>query len=87
MIKDYHVEIYLVDHHTIRPCDEYFFPCVVEIYDHRPIDSKSKILDQKGVITHIEEVASCASLVGRKLLALYDEIVPSSLATLLYSKS
>lgn len=68
--------------------DEYLFPCVIEIYDHRPIDYNSKVWNNLDMVTHIRDVASCATLVSERIITAYDDdMLTSSLATLLYSKS
>lgn len=72
------LNVVLVDHHV--PVESDLDKCVVEIFDHRP-----KVRDDPpNVAVHIEQVASCATVLANYLLNLPQYEMPFLDAKLLY---
>ncbi|KAF5282390.1 hypothetical protein FQA39_LY17587 [Lamprigera yunnana] len=77
------LKVSLVDHHMLRKQDMFLEKFVIEVFDHRPRDTKMT-WNKDRVHIVIEEVASCASLIANEILNENSLILNRTLATLLY---
>lgn len=72
----------LVDHHVLKAEEEYLKNYVVEIFDHRPIDTNAS-WDATKIKIVIEQVGSCSTLITNEIFK-NEDILSKSLAWLLY---
>ncbi|XP_046985577.1 exopolyphosphatase PRUNE1-like isoform X3 [Schistocerca americana] len=76
-----HLEVILVDQHTLSERDLWLKSHVSEVIDHRPLDPD---WDWKNTSKTVESVASCATLIAEKLINQDALPVPRSMLILLY---
>ncbi|XP_049805226.1 exopolyphosphatase PRUNE1-like isoform X2 [Schistocerca nitens] len=76
-----HLEVILVDQHTLSERDLWLKSHVAEVIDHRPLDPD---WDWKNTSKTVESVASCATLIAEKVINQDALPVPRSMLILLY---
>lgn len=86
LLKDLKVTTSLVDHHMLNDEDKILEKTVIQIIDHRPLDSMNK-WDSKQTDINIQQVGSCATLVAQLMLDYHMDILDKPLAYLLYGKN
>ncbi|KAK4877720.1 hypothetical protein RN001_010226 [Aquatica leii] len=77
------LKLSIVDHHVLRDKDKFLQSSVVEVFDHRPKDTKA-MWDSSKTYVNVAEVGSCATLVANEILKRNPHVINESLGSLLY---
>lgn len=83
LINEKAVKTTLLDHHILNKEDEVLQSTVVQIFDHRPMDSAMK-WNEDLVKIRIEQVGSCSTLITDEILQTNAQTLFRELAYMIY---